>query len=71
MSVGAFGVRAWYGFPASCLQQPGQSGKIVGSHCQDEVGSDAPDAPMQARCNFANITASRRSVFSRAPAFTE
>jgi len=34
------------GFSASCGQQPGQSGKIVGSHCQNEPGSHALEAAM-------------------------
>ena len=36
----------WQPFLASNPQQPGQSGEIIGGHCQDEAGPYPLDAPM-------------------------
>jgi hypothetical protein len=54
MPVGVFDVCALVGFFASCRQQPGQSGKVVGGHGQDEPRPDAFNTAIHSLCHSAD-----------------
>jgi len=54
MPFGAFDAWGWWRSAASCSQQPGQSGEVVGGHSQDEARADALDTAIHGLCHAAD-----------------